>query len=99
MLSNPRHGSPPRLMAHQPTRFPTTQESSIRVYRPDPVSVAVIAVSGRRIGIGRGYRTCDGSPDQSPSHTGRNGRARVAAVSAIVAMTRIGVRTVVAVAR
>ena len=27
MISNPRHASPPRLMAHQPTRFPTTQES------------------------------------------------------------------------
>src|SRR3954453_9221021 len=38
MISNPRHGLPPRLMAHQPTRFPTTQESSIRVHRPDPVS-------------------------------------------------------------
>src|SRR3954470_896052 len=38
MISNPRHGSPPRLMAHQPTRCSTTQESSIRVHRPDPVS-------------------------------------------------------------
>src|SRR4051812_21694866 len=38
MISNPRHGSPPRLMAHQPTSFSTTQESSIRVHRPDPVS-------------------------------------------------------------
>src|SRR3954452_22078161 len=37
MISNPRHGSPPRLMAHQPTRCSTTQESSIRVHRPDPV--------------------------------------------------------------
>src|SRR3954447_19281973 len=27
MISNPRHGSPPRLMAHQPTRFATAQES------------------------------------------------------------------------
>ena len=27
MTSNPRHGSPPRLMAHQPTRCSTTQES------------------------------------------------------------------------
>src|SRR3954463_5621853 len=26
MISNPRHGSPPRLMAHQPTRCSTTQE-------------------------------------------------------------------------
>src|SRR4051812_29870883 len=39
MISNPRHGSPPRLMAHQPTRCSTTQESSIRVHRPEPVSV------------------------------------------------------------
>src|SRR3954449_2994598 len=38
MISNPRHGSPPRLMAHQPTRCSTTQESSIRVHRPEPVS-------------------------------------------------------------
>src|SRR3954451_23103009 len=38
MISNPRHGSPPRLMAHQPTRFATAQESSIRVHRPEPVS-------------------------------------------------------------
>src|SRR4051794_2408472 len=38
MISNPRHGSPPRLMAHQPTRSPTSQESSIRVHRPEPVS-------------------------------------------------------------
>src|SRR5215212_134189 len=38
MISNPRHGSPPRLMAHQPTRCSTTQESSIRVHRPDLVS-------------------------------------------------------------
>src|SRR3954449_1583777 len=37
MISNPRHGSPPRLMAYQPTRCSTTQESSIRVHRPDPV--------------------------------------------------------------
>src|SRR3954453_6958271 len=28
MISNPRHGSPPRLMAHQPTRFATAQEST-----------------------------------------------------------------------
>src|SRR3954466_12830832 len=41
MISNPRHGSPPRLMAHQPTRCSTTQESSIRVHRPDPVSKAI----------------------------------------------------------
>src|SRR5215218_2222931 len=27
MTSNPRHGLPPRLMAHQPTRFATAQES------------------------------------------------------------------------
>src|SRR5215218_4728584 len=27
MTSNPRHGLPPRLMAHQPTRFTTAQES------------------------------------------------------------------------
>src|SRR3954465_13789817 len=40
MISNPRHGSPPRLMAHQPTRCSTTQESSIRVHRPEPVSQA-----------------------------------------------------------
>src|SRR3954466_14549364 len=39
MISNPRHGSPPRLMAHQPTRCSTTQESSIRVHRPEPVSI------------------------------------------------------------
>src|SRR3954464_6812175 len=37
MISNPRHGSPPRLMAHQPTRCSTTQESSIRVHRPESV--------------------------------------------------------------
>src|SRR4051812_29773169 len=40
MISNPRHGSPPRLMAHQPTRCSTTQESAIRVHRPDPVLLA-----------------------------------------------------------
>src|SRR4051794_31042953 len=40
MISNPRHGSPPRLMVHQPTRCSTTQESSIRVHRPEPVSQA-----------------------------------------------------------
>src|SRR4051812_14355360 len=40
MISNPRHGSPPRLMVHQPTRCSTTQESSIRVHRPEPVSLA-----------------------------------------------------------
>src|SRR3954471_21271738 len=28
MTSNPRHSPPPRLMAHQPTRFPTAQEST-----------------------------------------------------------------------
>src|SRR4051812_27226835 len=38
MISNPRHGSPPRLMAHQPTRCSTTQESSARVHRPESVS-------------------------------------------------------------
>src|SRR5215204_1812383 len=27
MTSNPRHGLPPRLMAHQPTRFAAAQES------------------------------------------------------------------------
>src|SRR5687768_1082658 len=27
MTSNSRHGLPPRLMAHQPTRFTTAQES------------------------------------------------------------------------
>src|SRR3954471_16527057 len=27
MTSNSRHGLPPRLMAHQPTRFATAQES------------------------------------------------------------------------
>src|SRR4051794_12735145 len=27
MTSNPRHGLPPRLRAHQPTRFATAQES------------------------------------------------------------------------
>src|SRR3954454_12322201 len=31
MTSNARHGSPPRLMAHQPTRFAAAQES-----RPSP---------------------------------------------------------------
>src|SRR4051812_32852401 len=31
MISNPRHGSPPRLMAHQATRFAAAQES-----RPSP---------------------------------------------------------------
>ena len=41
MISNPRHASPPRLMAHQPTRFPTTQESSARVHRPESVSTDV----------------------------------------------------------
>src|SRR3954452_397244 len=40
MISNPRHGSPPRLMAHQPTRCSTTQESAIRVHRPEPVLLA-----------------------------------------------------------
>src|SRR3954465_6134016 len=38
MISNPRHGSPPRLMGPQPPRCSTTQESSIRVHRPEPVS-------------------------------------------------------------
>src|SRR4051794_13377429 len=33
MISNPRHGSPPRLMVHQPTRFATAQES-----KPSPSS-------------------------------------------------------------
>src|SRR4051795_2730089 len=28
MISNPRHSLPPRLMAHQPTRFATAQEST-----------------------------------------------------------------------
>src|SRR3954471_904621 len=28
MTSNPRHSLPPRLMAHQPTRFATAQEST-----------------------------------------------------------------------
>src|SRR4051812_39867204 len=37
MISNPRHGWPPRLMPHQPTRCSTTLESSTRVHRPDPV--------------------------------------------------------------
>src|SRR3954447_17342330 len=39
MTSNPRHGSPPRLMAHQPIRSPTTQECAARVHRPESVSV------------------------------------------------------------
>src|SRR5690242_12332114 len=47
MLSNPRHGSPPRLIAHQPTRAPTTQESSIRVHRPESVSLQISAPDGR----------------------------------------------------
>src|SRR4051794_3588030 len=33
MISNPRHGLPPRLTAHQPTRFATAQES-----KPSPSS-------------------------------------------------------------
>src|SRR4051795_7528071 len=33
MISNPRHSLPPRLMAHQPTRFATAQES-----KPSPSS-------------------------------------------------------------
>ena len=33
MISNPRHGLPPRLRAHQPTRFATAQES-----KPSPSS-------------------------------------------------------------
>src|SRR5689334_14829965 len=33
----PRHGSPPRLMAHQPIRSPTSQESLTRVHRPESV--------------------------------------------------------------
>src|SRR4051812_34954578 len=44
MISNPRHGSPPRLMAHQPTRCSTTQESSIRVHRPEPVEEHFYAI-------------------------------------------------------
>src|SRR3954451_23406799 len=45
MISNPRHGLPPRLMAHQPTRFATAQES-----KPSPSSgiriTFVAALSG-----------------------------------------------------
>src|SRR4029450_9630762 len=42
MTSNSRHGLPPRLMAHQPTRFATAQESKpspspgIRIKQNDP---------------------------------------------------------------
>src|SRR5215211_7193347 len=46
MISNPRHGSPPRLRAHQPTRCSTTQEASIRVHRPEPVSLAWLGLAG-----------------------------------------------------
>src|SRR3954449_12717736 len=38
MISHPRHASPPRLMAHQPIRSPTTLESSTRVHRPESVA-------------------------------------------------------------
>src|SRR3954464_6901464 len=56
MISNPRHGSPPRLMAHQPTRCSTTQESSIRVHRPDPVldGSQLARVIVRIAGVGTG---------------------------------------------
>src|SRR4051794_28375266 len=40
MTSNSRQGSPPRLMAHQPIRSPTTLESPTRVHRPASVSGA-----------------------------------------------------------
>src|SRR3954466_9458316 len=56
MISNPRHGSPPRLMAHQPTRCSTTQESSIRVHRPEPVSQVRTTRTVRRT---RRQRTLD----------------------------------------
>src|SRR5690348_8256049 len=42
MISNPRHGSPPRLIPHQPIRCSTTQESSIRVHRPESVSPVTV---------------------------------------------------------
>src|SRR4051812_36830211 len=44
MTSNPRHSLPPRLRAHQPTRFATAQESSARVHRPEAVSFGLGSV-------------------------------------------------------
>src|SRR3954469_23505359 len=62
MISNPRHGLPPRLMAHQPTRFATAQES-----KPSPSSGIRItcrlihAVASRVVG------TCVPGPSQGPN--------------------------------
>src|SRR4051812_39187360 len=60
MISNPRHGLPPRLMAHQPTRFATAQES-----KPSPSSGIRIRLSGpvsgqHVIGSSRDWRNVTG---------------------------------------
>src|SRR4051794_36347494 len=62
MISNPRHGSPPRLMAHQPTRCSTTQESSIRVHRPEPVSRPRLFIVALRTDLDRLGRTFADGP-------------------------------------
>src|SRR5215208_6560897 len=98
MISNPRHGSPPRLMAHQPTRFPTTQESSIRVYRPDPVSfplssqprlgtaalLALVRWIEARHEHGQAARADDlaGAANRSPTQVGGAGRPACSVLSA-----------------
>src|SRR4051812_27373585 len=49
MTSNPRHSLPPRLMAHQPTRFATAQESTPS---PSP-GIRIIPAADRKAS---GYR-------------------------------------------
>src|SRR4051812_21373579 len=71
MISNPRHGSPPRLMAHQPTRCSTTQESSIRVLRPDPVSCPFPPREIGRFGRGLAWRAALIGPGLEPAFDDR----------------------------
>src|SRR3954451_9631653 len=48
MTSNSRHGLPPRLMAHQPTRFATAQES-----KPSPSpGIRIIRTPADGVGVG-----------------------------------------------
>ena len=61
------------------------------------VAVSVVAVSG--VTIGRSRLGCDSTADQSPCYTGCHRRARIAPIPAIVAVSRISIRTVMAITR
>src|SRR3954452_12519421 len=59
MISNPRHGSPPRLMAHQPTRFTAAQKS-----KPSPSPGIRITGFSIRLGLAGHKRLFEFRPNR-----------------------------------